>query len=86
MGNQLNIKSDEAYALASELAALTGESLTAAVTTSLRERLDREKRERDKEARVQRILAMTREIKAHIEPGTRSEDHADLYGDDGLPA
>lgn len=39
----LSIKSDEADALARELASLTGESLTAAVTESLRQRLARER-------------------------------------------
>jgi antitoxin VapB len=46
MGMQLNIKSDDAYALASELATLTGESLTAAVTEAIRQRLERERRPR----------------------------------------
>lgn len=40
----LNIKNEETQALAQELAALTGESLTAAVTEALRERLARLKR------------------------------------------
>ena len=43
---QLNIKNDEAHKLATELAGLTGESLTAAVTLALRERLARERRRR----------------------------------------
>jgi uncharacterized protein with PIN domain len=37
MGMQLNIKGGEAYALASGLAALTGESPTSAVTQALRD-------------------------------------------------
>lgn len=47
----LSIKSDEADALARELADLTGESLTEAVTESLRERLDRERRLRRRDLR-----------------------------------
>ena len=39
-----SIKNDEADRLVRELAAVTGESLTDAVTNSLRERLDRERR------------------------------------------
>jgi len=35
----LNLKNDEAHQLARELAALTGESMTAAVTAALRERV-----------------------------------------------
>ena len=41
---QLNIKNGEAYRLATELATLTGESLTEAVTKALAERLEQEKR------------------------------------------
>jgi antitoxin VapB len=40
----LNIKNDEAHRLATELAALTGESLTGAVTSALRAQLARERR------------------------------------------
>ncbi len=43
---QLNIRDDEAHKLATELAGLTGESLTSAVTSALRERLARERRRR----------------------------------------
>lgn len=42
----LNIKSREAHELAAELARLTGESMTKAVTEALRERLERKRRER----------------------------------------
>jgi len=41
MGVQLNIKSEEARVLAQQLAEATGESLTLAITTALRERLER---------------------------------------------
>ena len=43
----LNIKNDEAHQLATELAQLTGENLTSAVTLALRERLARERRRRN---------------------------------------
>jgi len=42
----LNIKDEKTHRLAQELAALTGESMTAAVTAAVRERLDRIRRER----------------------------------------
>jgi len=45
----LSIKSDEADALARELSRLTGESLTDAVTESLRQRLVRERRLRGRD-------------------------------------
>ena len=43
----LNIKNAEAHKLATELAGLTGESLTSAVTLALQERLARERRRPD---------------------------------------
>ena len=90
MGTQLNIKSDDAYAIASRLAELTGESLTMAVTVALRERLDQvEQRQRDAEAKRQaliaEVLALGQEMRRHMAPGTTSADHGDIYGEDGLP-
>jgi antitoxin VapB len=41
----LNIKNAETHRLVQELAALTGESMTVAVTEAVRERLDRVRRE-----------------------------------------
>jgi len=85
MGQQLNIKSDDAYRLASELAELTGESLTAAVTTALRERLERERTERDRDTRMRRVRAITADIRRHIQHPLPSSDHTWLYDEDGLP-
>ena len=48
----LNIKNDETCRLARELAQLTGESMTGAITIALRERLERETRARSVEARL----------------------------------
>ncbi|NBU29179.1 MAG: transcription factor [Caulobacteraceae bacterium] len=42
----LSIKTKEADQLARELAAITGETMTKAVTVALRERLERERKER----------------------------------------
>ena len=42
----LNIKNPEAHALAARLAKMTGETMTEAVTTALRERLDASSRQR----------------------------------------
>jgi antitoxin VapB len=53
---QLNIKNDEAHKLASELAELTGESLTSAVTLALRERLARERRRRRPDRIAARLM------------------------------
>ena len=83
MGTQLNIKSDDAYRLASELAELTGENLTMAVTAALRERLERQHRARDRQDRVDQVLTIAREIRAHL-PATVTSDHSWLYDEDGL--
>ena len=56
----LNIKNDETCSLARDLARLTGETMTGAITVALRERLEREKRRRDLDARVEALLAIGR--------------------------
>ncbi len=86
MGAELRIEGDDAYALATRLVALTGESLDTAVTIALRERVEREEKERDHKARVDRIMALAADLRAHLDGPVSSADHADLYGEDGLPA
>jgi antitoxin VapB len=68
MASQLNIKSEDGYRLATELAALTGESLTTAVTEALRDRLDREQRLRDRTHKLARLTALAAEIRASLRP------------------
>ena len=81
----LNIKNEESVVLARELAELTGESVTTAVTIAVRERLERIVRDRDD--RVQRILRLGREIADRLPEPYRSVDHGDLlYDEVGLPA
>ncbi|MEJ0016371.1 MAG: type II toxin-antitoxin system VapB family antitoxin [Acetobacteraceae bacterium] len=84
MGAQLNIKSEDAYRLASRLAELTGESLTAVVTRALQAELDRQERARDVQARVEHVMAIAREIRAHMREPV-SSDTSWLYDEDGLP-
>ncbi|HTI84792.1 MAG TPA: type II toxin-antitoxin system VapB family antitoxin [Acetobacteraceae bacterium] len=84
MGTQLNIKSEDAYRLASRLAELTGESLTSVVTKALRAELDREERRRDVAATVDRMLEMGREIRAHMREPV-SSDTSWMYDENGLP-
>jgi antitoxin VapB len=82
----LNIKNPEARRLARELAALTGESMTAAVTEAIRERLARARREREPPLAA-RLLAIGKDCAAHLKEPSRSFDHAELlYGADGLPS
>jgi antitoxin VapB len=80
----LNIKNDEAHKLASELAGLTGESLTSAVTLALRERLARERR-RSRTGRVaSSLMKIGSEFAALADTG-RSPDEILGYDDHGLP-
>jgi antitoxin VapB len=82
----LNIKSAETHKLASELARLTGQSLTAAVTEAVREKLAVEQRKRDHEARVGALLEIARRCAGQLREAAPSEDHtAFLYDDEGLP-
>ena len=82
----LNIKSDETHRLARELAALTGESMSTAVTNALQERLGRLRRERN-EGMAARLLEIGREAAPLFKEPYRSVDHGDLlYDEKGLPA
>ena len=82
----LNIKNEEAHRLARELAELTGESMTAAVTQAVRERLKRVRRERDPEARRKRLLALLDDCAARFKEPWKSIDHGELlYDERGLP-
>lgn len=82
----LNIKNPQADRLARELATLTGESLTTAVSKAIGERLARVRREQ-KAPLAARLLAIGRDCAARLKEPSRSADHADmLYGDDGLPS
>lgn len=81
----LNIKNDEAHRLARELAALTGESMSAAVAEALRERLERVRRAKEG-GLAERLLAIGKDCAARLEEPFRSIDHGDLlYDERGLP-
>lgn len=77
----LNIKSEETHRMAQELAALTGESMTAAVNVALRERLARIK----KKGMAERIMKISKEC-AVLLNGESLPDHGELlYDERGLP-
>ncbi len=81
----LNIKNDETHRLAEELARLTGESMTAAVTEAVRERLERVRREQG-ESLADRLLAIGKDCAPRLKEPFRSADHAELlYDERGLP-
>jgi antitoxin VapB len=83
MGAQLNIKSEDAYRLASRLSELTGESLTSVVTKALQAEVERQERARDLQARVDRVMKMAKEIRAHMREPV-SSDTSWMYDDNGL--
>lgn len=81
----INIKNEETHRLAQELATLTGESMTAAVTEALRERLERVRRERGVSL-ADRLLTIGRGCASRLKEPFRSVDHAELlYDERGLP-
>jgi antitoxin VapB len=81
----MNIKNKEAYHLTKQLAKLTGESLTTAVTEAVRERLDRARGERSVDI-AERLLAIGRDCAAHLKKPFRTIDHGDiLYDERSLP-
>lgn len=82
----LNIKSPEAHELAREVAHITGETLTAAVKESLRERLERLRGEETPHL-ADRLVAIGRDCASRLPEPYRSVEHGELlYAGDGLPA
>lgn len=81
----LNIKNEETQRLAHELSKLTGESMTAAITEALRERLDRV-RSKQGAGLADRILQIGRDCASHLHEPYRSTDHTKLlYDEKGMP-
>jgi antitoxin VapB len=84
----VNIKSEEAERLARALASVTGESLTGAVTTALRERLERvqQRSTEEIEARAESIRKIAADSADRWAQPYRRVEHGDLlYDDHGLP-
>jgi antitoxin VapB len=81
----LNIKNEEAHRQARELASLTGESLTAAVSEAIRERLERV-RGNSKQGLAERLLAIGRDCAVHLKEPYKSMDVDELlYDEKGMP-
>ncbi|HXF14085.1 MAG TPA: type II toxin-antitoxin system VapB family antitoxin [Terriglobales bacterium] len=77
----LNIKNEETHRLVQELASLTGETMTAAVTEAVRERLERVR----SKGMAERIMKISRECGARLK-GKPLPDHGELlYDEKGLP-
>ena len=81
----LNIKNPETYRLVEELAKRTGESMTAAITIAVRERLDRIRGEQGI-GLVARLLRIGQDCAKRLKEPYRSASHDKLlYDDRGLP-
>ena len=82
----LNIKNEETCRLARELADLTGETMTGAITIALEERLERERHERSVEARLQEMRSISNRCAKLLREAGPPVDHGEyLYDDRGLP-
>ena len=82
----LNIKNQETYELARELAELTDDTMTGAITIALRERLEQLKRERGREALLRDIRAIADRCAAKMSPGPSSDEIIEgMYGEFGEP-
>ena len=80
----LNIKNPETHRLAQELAALTGESLSTAITVAVRERLARLRSQQSPLA--ERLLALGQDCAARLSEPYRTLDHGELlYDERGRP-
>ncbi len=82
--SQLNIKNPETRRLASELARLTGESVTEAVTAALKERLDWINTPKSREGIAEKLLEIGRRAAARPVLDSRHSDDI-LYDEFGLP-
>jgi antitoxin VapB len=81
----LNIKNEETHRLVRALAALTGESMTDAVTEAVRERLER-LRKAQASSLADRLLAIGRDCGTRLKEPHRSAEHGELlYDERGLP-
>lgn len=82
----LNIKNEETCLLAGELARLMGETKTGAITAALKERLERERRLRDRESLLRKIRVIRKRCASLLNPGPSVAEHGDLlYDERGLP-
>ena len=80
----LNIKNERVHDLVRELAELTHQNQTSAVEQAVQRMLDEVRNERD--ARLERLLAITADIAPHLKPGPGSQDIDELlYDEYGLP-
>jgi antitoxin VapB len=81
----INIKNEETHRLVEELAKLTGESMTVAVTEAVREHLERIRHARGMNL-TDRLVAIGQDCATHLKEPFGSIDHGELlYDEHGLP-
>jgi len=82
----LNIKNRETCELVEELAQLTGENRTEAITNAVRERLESTRQKQKRKGVAERLMAIGRDFAAHADKRLMSIPHGDLlYDEKGLP-
>ena len=82
----LNIKNEETYRLIRELSELTGESMTAAVTVAVRDRLARVRQDEPHGGMAERLHEIGAEMRARLPPDFAAGDPTDaLYDRNGIP-
>jgi len=81
----MNIKNPKTHKVVRELAKLTGETQTEAITKAVTERLERVRRKRGASL-LEELLAIAKDSAPRFKEPFRSADHGDLlYDEDGLP-
>ncbi len=83
----LNIKDEETHQWVRKLATMTGETMTGAVKTAVRERLERQGEASQPESRMEWLERITAETSAIMNDGRTSKELTDeLYDEEtGLP-
>ena len=83
----LSLKNPETERLAKELARATGESVTRAVTTALKEKLEREEKAKKREGRMEWLEELTKRTAPLLKDLPSSDKIGDLLYDKetGLP-
>jgi antitoxin VapB len=81
----INIKNAETEQLARELAELTGESMTSAITAAVRDRLEKI-RAAEGDDLAERLIRIGKDCAKHLKEPFRTIDHGELlYDETGLP-
>lgn len=83
----ISIKSPEADRLARELSAITGESITVAVTLAMRERIERERHQnKNQAALIDELMVIAAHCASLPNVDTRTDDEILGYDENGLPS